>query len=91
MKKKQYDDDDGRQIADMSFTHRSYVEKSERGVNPDQVRASENRAEEALSRLSKRETWGIIFEALKAGLLISLIFVGGAALLILFCIYVWFK
>jgi hypothetical protein len=91
MKRKQYDDDDGRQIADMSFTHRTYIEKAEHGLKPDQVRTSEQQAGEALSKLSRRETWGIIFGALKAGLLIGLIFVGGAALFILFCIYVWFK
>lgn len=91
MKRKQYDDDDGRQIADMSFTHRTYVEKAEHGLKPDQVRADEQKAGDEFSKLGNKETWSIIFGALRAGLLIGFIFIGAAALLILFCVYVWFK
>ena len=43
------------------------------------------------SDLSRKETWEIIKGATKAGLLISGNFIAGAALFILFCLFVWFR
>lgn len=41
--------------------------------------------------LSRRETWGMILNAVIAALLIGAVFMGVVFLFILFCIYVWFR
>lgn len=92
MKKNKYDDDDGRKIADMSFTYDSKdrpKDKKKRnienqGENLDHVSAY-------TQPLTKQETRFMMFRAVGASLLIALVFITLAALFILFCIYVWFR
>ncbi|MDR0324864.1 MAG: hypothetical protein LBI19_02045 [Oscillospiraceae bacterium] len=41
--------------------------------------------------LTKEQARMVTFASLRAGLLIALLFIAGAALFILFCIHVWFR
>lgn len=82
-KKKQYDDDDGRVIANMNVDGMPWFLSDaikNRGSDPDND----------LSDLTKEESRELMKGAVKAGLLIASIFVLAALLFILFCLYVWF-
>lgn len=83
-KRKQYDDDDGRVIANMNVDGMPWF-LSDALKNP-------NRSEEenALGDLTKKEQRELVRGAVKAGLLVAGIFVLAALLFILFCIHVWF-
>lgn len=92
MKKNKYDDDDGRIIADMSFTydskdHSKNIKKrnsEDQGENLDHV-------SKYVQPFTKQETRFMMFRAIGASLLIAMVFIVLAALFILFCIYVWFR
>lgn len=73
-------EDDGRTIADMSGLDKPTLYRSP-AAEPTPDRPP----------LSKREQRRAVFLALGAALLIVGIFIGAAALFILFCIHVWFK
>lgn len=81
-KKKQYEDDDGRVIANMNvdgmpwFLSDALKNKGKTGSD--------------MSDLTKEESRELVKGAVKAGLLIAGIFVLAALLFILFCIYIWF-
>ena len=81
-KRKQYEDDDGRVIANMNvdgmpwFLSDALKNKGKTGSD--------------MSDLTKEESRELVKGAVKAGLLIAGIFVLAALLFILFCIYVWF-
>ena len=72
-KRKQYDDDDGRTVADMNVEGLPwYVQKREKtpaGETPEELDPAQKRA----------------------ALLIAGIFIVGALLFILFCLYIWLK
>ena len=98
MKKKQYDDDDGRQIADMSGVNSNlmafwFVPKHRRSRIPKHMLKEESKQEQVVDMppLTKAESRAMMFQAMFASLLIALVFIAGAALFILFCIYIWFK
>ncbi len=80
-KRKQYDDDDGRTVADMNVEGLPwYVQKREKppvSETPEELDPAQKRA--ALRGM------------LAAALLIAGIFIVGALLFILFCLYIWLK
>lgn len=95
MKTKKYDDDDGRQIADMSNTYGiDYL-----GFFGIRRKVSDNKRKAAqthettvkVAPLTKRETRKIMFNALLGGLAIGSVFVVLAAIFLLFCVFVWLK
>lgn len=92
MNKKEYDDDDGRVISDMSFTTQThwYDSFSAHRDKKDKGPRKQSLAEANIV-LSKDETRSYIFSALLAGLSIGFAFLGSFYLFILFCIHVWFK
>ncbi len=74
--KKEYDDDDGRTIADMSFLDGQYRLFRRKKRKPE----DENAPTEMMSKEERRMYIG---GAMSAALLIGLIFLGGLALVIL--------
>ena len=81
-KRKTYDDDDGRVIANMNVDGMPwYVDMAKK----KQERTGDD------PELTKEEMRYTIWGALKAGLLIAGVFVVGALIFILFCVFVWFK
>lgn len=92
MSKKNFDEDDGRVVSDMSFTNQlhwydsfiSHRDKKKKGPKKQSLA-------EANIVLTKTETKSYIFSALLAGLSVGLVFVGAFYLFILFCINIWFK
>ncbi|MCD6321525.1 MAG: hypothetical protein J7L77_00725 [Clostridiales bacterium] len=97
MKKKQYDDDDGRQIANMSDVQINtfgfgYIPKRRRPNVKFQENEKTNPNEYAnVVPLTKKETRFMMIQAMLVSLGIAMIFIVGAALFILFCIYIWFR
>lgn len=95
MKSKKYDDDDGRQIADMSNTYEvNYLGffGIRRTLSDKKKKVSEtSETTVQVPPLTKRETRKIMFNALLGGLAIGSVFVVLAAIFILFCVFVWFK
>ena len=85
-KKKTYDDDDGRVIANMNVDGMpwSMSDALSRRKKPDEKLPSSS----DFSDVDSRE---IVKGAVKAGLVIAGVFLAGAALFILFCLYVWFR
>lgn len=83
-KKKQYDDDDGRVIANMNVDGMPWF------LSDALKRRSKTDAQNDFSDLTKEESRELVKGAVKAGLLIAGIFVLAALLFILFCIYIWF-
>ena len=80
-KRKTYDDDDGRVIANMNVDGMPwYVDMAKK----KQERTGDD------PELTKEEMRYTMWGALKAGLLIAGVFVVGALIFILFCLHVWF-
>lgn len=96
MAKKEYDDDDGRQIADMSGVDNSLytystirkVKKKKKEENPEKKNDSVHREELVLT---KKETRAMMFHAMWSSLLIGLVFVVLAAIFLLFAVFIWFR
>lgn len=80
-KRKAYDDDDGRVIANMNVDGMPWY--------VDAVQKKRERSGEEVE-LTKEEMRYTIWGAWKAGLLIAGVFVLGALIFILFCLHVWF-
>ena len=88
-KKKTYDDDDGRVIANMNVDGMPW---SMRDVMSRRRKSDERlNSEQDFSDLTKEETRELVKGAMKAGLLIGGVFLAGAFLFILFCLFVWFR
>ena len=94
MKRKpcEYEDDDGRTVADMSEVHRRNLFLP-RG-NPHQERPKrENENNESTSNqnppLNRKETRSFILGALSAGLLIALVFIVALGLAIALMLFFW--
>ena len=88
-KKKVYDDDDGRVIANMNVDGMPWSMSdvlSRRRKSDEKLRSSED-----FSDLSAKETREIVKGAVKAGLVIAGAFLVAAPLFILFCVHVWFR
>ena len=79
-KRKTYDDDDGRVIANMNVDGMPWYMKAERRSK-----------KQDFSDLDKKEMGALIKGALGASLLIGGAFILGLGLFILFCILVWFR
>ena len=85
-KKKTYDDDDGRVIANMNVDGMPW--------SMSDVLSRRKKSDEKLQRssdFSDVDTREIIKGTVKAGLVIAGVFLAGAALFILFCLYIWFR
>lgn len=103
-RRKQYSDDDGRTIAPMNIDGMPWhVElhsdqfRSQDGENDEeksQLDAYLERLREedpgAAKRLERKDTFWMAFAALKAAMLVVVVFVAVMLLFILFCVYVWF-
>ncbi len=100
-KKKKYDDDDGRVIADMNVEGMPWNNGYDRwfgGIYKKKYRRDiENQTQQDTPEdieqlnITKRETRVLMLNALAAVLLIGLVFALAAFLFILFCTKVWFK
>ena len=88
-KKKTYDDDDGRVIANMNVDGMPWSIRdviSRRKASDEQVQGGQD-----FSDLTREETRELVKGAVKAGLLIGGAFVLGAFIFILFCLFIWFR
>ena len=93
-KRKIYDDDDGRTIADMSDLTRPSLLGSPRGVSKrrEMSEPSQERRypwEEEAEPFTREERRLYVFAALKASLLIAAVFIVGLGLAILAMIWMW--
>ena len=96
MARRQYDDDDGRRIADMNVEGMPWYDGGTKHLfrnnrKPGSVGADSEGQGTPPEPLTKKETRSLIWNALLAALLIGGIFAAAFALLILFCVFVWFK
>lgn len=80
-KRKKYDDDDGRVIANMNVDGMPWY--------VDAAKKKEASSQEL--DLTKEESKAVLWGTVKAGLLIASVFVVAALIFILFCIHVWFR
>ena len=88
-KKKVYDDDDGRVIANMNVDGMPW---SMRDITARRRKSDERlQSSQDFSDLTKEETRELVKGAMKAGLLIGGVFLVGAFLFILFCLFIWFR
>ncbi len=97
-KQRQYDDDDGRTVADMSCLGRwPMLGSLFIRIPPDRTDRMRGREEDADAdtvkqeplELTRKERRYAIFGAMGAGLLIGLIFIGGLIAVILLMLLVW--
>lgn len=89
MSKKEFEDD-GRTIADMSYTRQTPWHQSFWSLNKKKRKNSRNNLSQEDMQMSKEESRKFMFSAILAGLVVALVFIGGFLLFVLFCIYVWF-
>lgn len=82
---KQYEDDDGRVICNMDVDGMPWHDRRARGEQTP-ARATPQR-----DPMTKAEALGYTWNAVLAGLAIVGVFAVTWVLLILFCIYVWFR
>ena len=80
-KRKKYDDDDGRVIANMNVDGMPWY--------VDAAKKKDASSQEL--DLTKEESKAVLWGTVKAGLLIASVFVVAALIFILFCIHVWFR
>lgn len=96
-KKREYEDDDGRTIADMSDLHMGSAwkfqkpPKESRQPQPPEADAGRRagRPWEDYDTMSSDERRYYIFGAMKAGLLIALAFIAGLGLVVLLMLLIW--
>ncbi len=79
-REREYDDDNGETVANMNVEGMPWYKPP-----------SPEGEQEPPPRLTGRETFSLIVNAMLAGLAIALIFIAAAALLILFCTTVWLR
>lgn len=87
-RKRQYDDDDGRVIANMDVDGMPWTRP---GLFRGRKQEKKPEDDRPPLELTREEKWALYSGAMKAGLLICLIFIGFFALFILFCQYVVFR
>lgn len=87
-KDKEKFEDDGRQIADMSYTHNSWSSSMKRLKSK---KTQTDQEEKEITPMSKKDTRKFIFYAVLTALGIGMVFAVGFFLFIQFCINVWFK
>lgn len=91
-KKRTYEDDDGRTIADMSGVGRPSLflpRRAEEDAPPPPPRPSEEQPEWEQAPISREERRMYILGALKAALLIAFAFIGGLGIVILLMVLFW--
>ncbi len=88
-------EDDGRTIAEMDIPgmpwHDAVHAPARFGRRRGRMNSEIASQASEMPPLSRRETWGIIANAVLAGLTIAGIFIAAMVLFVLFCIYVWFR
>ena len=89
-RKREYDDDDGRVIADMNVDDMPWYSPKPNLPGEPKAEGKAPRDQEPL-KLTREDKRAIYGGALKAGLVLCLILGGAYALFILFCQFVWFK
>lgn len=82
-RRRQYADDDGRVIADMSAVLRPGLTRGARGVQ------APKRPEEAKDAPTARELRTLLLGAMAATLCVAAVFLTGAVLFLLFCTRIW--
>lgn len=90
MKKKKYEDDDGRVISSMNVEGMPWYDKSKKN-NKNNENLPDDKKPYSEQPLTKHETFKMILGAYAAILPIVLVFLAVIALVILFCVYVWFR
>jgi len=96
MVKKSYNDDDGRQIADMSgidsslYSYSTVRKATRKKKDDDSSQKTDSVKREELT-LTKKETRAMMFHAMWSSFLIGLVFVALAAVFLLFAVFVWFR
>ncbi|MFA5561700.1 MAG: hypothetical protein WDA00_03590 [Eubacteriales bacterium] len=96
-KKKEYDDDDGRTIANMNVEGMPWYQKRAHDDTPADPQspagegAGDAGADNQPITLTKTEGRAMMRGVLLAAFLVGAVFFGAIALFILFCIYVWFR
>ena len=86
MARKKYDDDDGRVIASMNVAGMPWSDPMDKTV-PGSAQAAEQHRKEQEVRLEKGETAAIMWGAMKAGMIIVLVFGGAGILTVLGFLY----
>ena len=81
--------DDGRVIASMNVDGMPWYSPKSRATSSGISGGDESSAVLPV-RMTRRESIAFTFGVLKAALLVSLIFIGGLYLFILFCVNIWF-
>lgn len=91
-RKKTYDDDDGRTIANMNVEGMPWYQSPvrEKPETSGQKNGGSSEKEKPLE-LTKEESRAMYWGMIKAALLICGIFILAALIFILFCIFVWLK
>ena len=87
MARKKYDDDDGRVIASMNVPGMPWSDPLDNTV-PNSYEAAENQRKQHETQLERGETLSIIWGALKAGMIIVLVF-GTAGILTVLAFLYW--
>ena len=92
--RKQYDDDDGRTIANMNVAgmpwYRPWKRESPDGMTPQTSSAGGKKRREPV-KLTREESRAVTWGVLKAALLVASIYGGAILLFLLFCDFVLFK
>lgn len=91
-KPREYEDDDGRIVADMSEVHRRNLFLPRRNPSQESPKRENENNESAANQnppLTRKETRSFIFGALSAGLLIALVFIIGLGLAIAIMLLIW--
>ena len=91
-KPREYEDDDGRIVADMSEVHHRnlFIPRSNpHQENPERENEKNESASNQSPPLNRKETRSFIMGALSAGLLIALVFIIGLGLAIAIMLLIW--
>lgn len=91
-KPREYEDDDGRTVADMSEVHRRSLFIPRGNPHQESPKHEDDHNDSSSSQnppLTRKETRSFIFGALSAGLLIALVFIIGLGLAIAIMLFIW--
>ena len=91
-KPREYEDDDGRTVADMSEVRRRNLFIPQTNPRMEESKRGDRKVESGASQnppLNRKETRSFIFGALSAGLLIALVFIVALGLAIALMLFFW--
>lgn len=96
MARKQYDDDDGRVVANMRFTERNSWYETYSALNKKRKPEKKQKDDQVIQRpngelMSKKETRSMVYSALLAALTVGLVFGGVFFAFIWFAVNIWLK